>query len=529
MASRVMTALAVVALAALFPGSGHAQLLSPGRLARAHEALEGIRECTSCHQLGKRGVSAALCLDCHVPLARRIRSESGYHASVPAERCADCHADHLGRDFDLLHLDPNAFDHDDTGYALELSHDGLDCRSCHEPAHITDASVVSFKEGRAALDRTYLGLSAECVGCHREDSPHDGTFGRRGCADCHEPGQWLETRPFDHGDTSFPLRGLHVRVSCAGCHGSGSDPVQLPAAVGACGTCHASPHGSEVRGACADCHDERGWHVLSDAAVRDAFDHARTSFALRGAHAVADCTACHRPGRPPRGELVSMTYRPETSGSAYPRPVADDCAACHVDRHAPPAAAGRWAWCEDCHGQTAWAPSEFDVLRHADARLPLTGAHAVTPCSACHAASGEPPSRFMLSLDAADCGSCHEVDARHRQSYDDLRCETCHSTSDFEAVSFAHETEPMRSCAGCHASDDPHAGQFPDRECSACHDTGSFLEGSFDHRSTRFPLDGAHESAACAACHASETSPEGTFVRYRPLDMECIDCHGGEA
>jgi hypothetical protein len=41
-------------------------------------------------------------------------------------------------------------------------------------------------------------------------------------------------------------------------------------------------------------------------------------------------------------------------------------------------------------------------------------------------------------------------------------------------------------------------------------------------------LDGAHEQVACAACHGLERGPGGEpMVRYRPLETECIACHGG--
>ena len=98
--------LALVGLCLLFSATqAQAQLLSPGRLAQAHVELEGLRNCTSCHALGQRGVSAERCLDCHEELSTRIAEGTGYHATVPEDACADCHQDHLGEDFDLRRLD----------------------------------------------------------------------------------------------------------------------------------------------------------------------------------------------------------------------------------------------------------------------------------------------------------------------------------------------------------------------------------------------------------------------------------------
>ena len=41
--------------------------ISPGKLSRYHESLEGISNCTRCHVLGEE-VSNAKCLECHTPI-----------------------------------------------------------------------------------------------------------------------------------------------------------------------------------------------------------------------------------------------------------------------------------------------------------------------------------------------------------------------------------------------------------------------------------------------------------------------------
>jgi hypothetical protein len=49
----------------------------------------------------------------------------------------------------------------------------------------------------------------------------------------------------------------------------------------------------------------------------------------------------------------------------------------------------------------------------------------------------------------------------------------------------------------------------------------------FDHDRTRYPLDGSHRDVACGACHALESRPDGTQLRrFRPVGMQCEDCHG---
>jgi hypothetical protein len=80
-------------------------------------------------------------------------------------------------------------------------------------------------------------------------------------------------------------------------------------------------------------------------------------------------------------------------------------------------------------------------------------------------------------------------------------------------------------CETCHR--DPHAGQFKPRAqpsaCLACHQVAAWSALSFDHRTdSRFPLEGKHEKAACAACHPPA---EGGATRWRPLELACSACH----
>ncbi|MFC1791799.1 hypothetical protein ACFL0I_04970, partial [Gemmatimonadota bacterium] len=58
------------------------QVISPGKLSAVHTHLEGMGNCTQCHQLRTQGVDATRCLQCHQPLARRIREGTGYHGGL---------------------------------------------------------------------------------------------------------------------------------------------------------------------------------------------------------------------------------------------------------------------------------------------------------------------------------------------------------------------------------------------------------------------------------------------------------------
>lgn len=514
----------VLALAWTIAAPAQGQLLSPGKLAAPHQALEGLRNCTSCHQLGRQGVAAERCLSCHESVGARISAGTGYHATVEEGACATCHQDHLGADFALVRFDEKSFDHGSIGYALELSHATLDCRACHEPGNIADPVVVAEKAEHVALARTFLGLSGECVGCHADEDPHGNQFGDRACAQCHDAGSWASPTEFDHSRSAFRLEGRHAEVGCAECHGSGVTARYSGLTFATCNDCHADPHDGAMVGTCASCHGTEGWNSLRGTSFEGSFDHDRTSFALRGAHADAACSACHRTARPPSDELVRMSYLPGTSGRAYPPPVAQSCASCHVDRHVFPSGTPRWLRCADCHDEAAWAPSGFGSARHEQSTFQLTGAHATAPCVACHLDSNRGHTRFTLAVPAERCESCHVEDDPHGGRYAGLECAACHTTVAFDEVAFAH-AEPLQSCGGCHAAEDPHADQFVGRDCASCHTTDSFAVESFDHSTTRFPLDGAHQGATCGTCHTPDAGL-GAPVRYRPLGTECADCHG---
>ena len=560
--------LALLAMLGLGAPAVRAQLISPGELSRAHSDLEGIRNCTQCHRLGQRGIDPTRCLDCHTPLQERIEAQAGYHATVTEQPCSDCHKEHFGRSFDLVRFDTATFEHERTGFELTGAHVTTDCRSCHKPAFITDEEVRRFKQEHDALDRTYLGLTTRCLTCHTDDDPHAGQFSGEKCSTCHVTEQWQEAARFDHADARFPLTGQHQAVACSGCHGEADAPeavtyVQyrgIPFAR--CSSCHPDPHDGSFGTTCTQCHTTQGWSQLK-ALNPSRFDHASTGFALVGAHAALDCAACHaKPAR--QDSLIHLTFMPTTRTHTYPRPEADGCLSCHVDRHRGifqdrPGGAS----CANCHTSNGWQPVTFGIEEHnATTTFPLTGSHLATPCTACHATDA---GTLRFQFEATTCTACHADDNPHGDQFagpdGTTACADCHVTDgwtlasssfDHDETGFpltgAHATADCADChrtavadstlvrtyrdlptdcTTCHADDAPHQDQFAGRTCAACHGTASFDIDAFDHAQTRFPLVGAHETVACQQCHPTETAPDGsTFVRYTPLGTNCIDCHG---
>jgi hypothetical protein len=478
----------LLAALAVRPAALSAQLISPGKLSRPHAALDGVGNCTACHELGKRGVDEARCLKCHEPLARRIAAKEGLHATYMGKACAECHKEHFGLEFAVLRFDSTHFDHKQTGYPLVMAHDTASCRSCHRPDYVTVPEAREYATKNGVLGKTYLGLDRHCVSCHVEDDPHVGQFKAKGCDECHNEATWKEVPRFSHQRTKYPLTGAHQNVACAKCHEPnppGAPPEQagyVNVAFAQCTDCHTDPHQGRMRGTCESCHTTDGWRGKDRKSFEATFDHSRTRFALEGAHKRASCAACHL-ARAPGDTVIKLTFVTKAGMADYPPPVADDCLSCHLDAHRgafakTPGGMG----CDNCHGLDAWRPTTYDAARHNRETYRLDGAHLAVPCEDCHTrpAPGALP-RFRLG--------------------------------------------PVK-CADCHARDDKHGEQFAGRLCTECHTTATFKIAAFDHSRTRYPLDGAHRDLACASCHHTETTPAGPVVRYRPLGTECRSCHG---
>jgi hypothetical protein len=528
-------ALALLFLAAC-PIATSSQVISPGKLSEAHAHLEGVRNCTQCHRLRSPGVDRERCLECHQPLAHRIKEGEGYHGSLPDPDCGSCHKEHLGKSFRVTHFDAESFAHDSTGYTLRGRHAEAACRDCHRRELVVSQDVREFKETGGALDRTYMGLGTDCATCHGGDDPHEDQFSDRDCSTCHSEEGWEGAEEFDHSAARYPLEGRHREVECRLCHktpegGARSEAIRYrPLDASTCGACHEDPHGGGMRGPCAACHVPEGWGQVRKARVESSFDHGTTGFPLTGAHADARCGSCHTPGATEPG-LRLVFPRGEVGGRTYPRPRYDRCSDCHSDPHS---GAFETKECDDCHSGEVWVPAAFGLARHdEDSRFPLTGAHRVTPCVACHQVGEEGDPLLFRVAGFEDCRSCHREDDPHEGAFGDARCETCHETRSFLMEEFDHDREEVRKwiqqCSACHGPTQPHGEQFGDRECRECHSTSTFRISVFDHSRTRFLLDGAHEKLACDQCHLREGGSgvgEGGTVRYRPLEISCIACHG---
>ncbi len=502
-------------------GAASGQALSPGPLSRPHADLEGVRNCTQCHELGQRAIDAGRCLSCHTALRDRVRDGHGFHGApaVAGKPCEECHREHAGRDVPLVSWGGprESFDHGRAGWALEGAHRKQACDACHNPRAIRAADV------REALSRnpemkTFLGLGTTCVSCHFDE--HRGQLSAD-CATCHTQEAWKPAPRFDHARAAFALDGAHRKVGCAKCHASLSEPEAAddvfpkpraaaylrlkPVAHAECSDCHKDPHAGRLGGRCGSCHTADSWARTTTAGTSSGFRHEKTRFPLEDRHRDVACAGCHPAG--PGGEM-------RLTGFPFAR-----CADCHEDAHAGQIPATAAADCGACHTTAGFKPARFTLEDHARTRYPLTGGHEAVPCAGCH------PADPSLAKDA------------WRKPPRVFRA---------DLTRFAYGERDLRDCATCHA--DPHGGQFRTidavhrpRACAECHRIGSFRDLAFDHgRDTPFPLRGKHARARCGSCHASSEMPgpareslapwmkppvplQATVYRSTPAD--CGACH----
>jgi hypothetical protein len=523
--------------------------LSPGELHKSHAFLEGMDNCGKCHSSDRSNLSNQ-CLQCHTAIKERQDAGRGLHGSAKYRDCEMCHVEHHGRDFDLIYFEGGveAFDHAATGYTLIGRHADLTCRKCHRPEHIADPE--GLKEQSVAIDRTYLGLSTECLSCHLDQ--HRGQLSND-CAKCHGFTAWRPANGFDHASTAYPLSGRHISVECSKCHvqvademiaGSPSYAKYRPVAHNQCTDCHRDVHEGRLGANCSGCHSTSGWKQVQSAD----FDHDRTRYPLRGRHAAVECRQCH------------------TNASTGKKLKFARCMDCHSDFHRGDFAARPQAGaCEECHTVQGFSPALFTLDLHERTDYPLQGAHRAIPCGECHRSLQANEIHYRFKFANTDCRQCHRDP--HKGQLDKFLttdgCESCHTVQTWSESKFDHSQtdfaltgrHKMVACTGCHFEDagaetrkvafvklqqnceschrDIHGGQFimadqSGTACDRCHTTDNWQPSRFEHsRDSRFVLDGAHARIACVACHKDKVKLDDDMlmVRYKPLDTACVSCH----
>lgn len=507
--------------------------ISPGELANVHSQLEGLSNCTKCHELGEK-VSNAKCLACHTELKVRIDQNKGYHISteVKGKQCATCHNDHHGLTFKIVRFDKDKFNHNLSGYKLTGAHTRNKCEDCHKAAFITDKKIRAKKF-------TYLGLKTECLTCHADY--HQRTLSSN-CANCHNDEKFVPATKFDHNKAKFKLTGKHEQVACADCHKTSvQNGVKFQVFKGvkssSCSNCHKDPHENKFGQNCADCHNNESF--TSVGGVKN-FDHNKTGFKLEGKHQNVACKSCHK---------IKFTTPLNFK----------HCPDCHTDYHNKQFAKnGVSPDCSTCHNVKSFTEFSYTIEQHNAGVFPLNGAHVATPCFACH----KKEEKWKFKQIGKTCNDCH-LDIHNTfisdKYYPAENCEACHNVSKWNVVTFDHQktqfelegAHSRQTCRDCHFNKektghakqkfaglatncsschkDVHFQQFENNgftDCKTCHNSDSFKPASkFDHSKTRFVLDGKHLNVACSKCHNEVTEQGVTFVLYKTNKLKCEDCH----
>ncbi len=529
-----------IAVLLVFCSLKAAAQLSPGDLAKPHADLEGVFNCTKCHDLGNK-VTNDKCLSCHKEIKTRLDRGNGFHASREAKGkdCTACHSDHHGRNFQMVHFDQKKFNHTLTGYELKGAHAAADCRKCHKPDYIDDAGLKKRSD-------TFLGLTQECKTCHKD--AHQGTLSND-CARCHTTDAFAPARNFDHNKTDFALLGQHKTVGCAECHKKeprNGAVFQKFAGVSFknCNSCHTDPHNSNLGNNCKTCHVETSFTALSGLSR---FNHNETHFPLKGKHLQLDCARCHTMNATP---VAIFQDRPGTRPS--------DCASCHRDVHDNKFG----PYCAECHNEKSFGmqgQNTLEKFNHNLTGFELTGKHEGLDCKKCHKSGN-----FLDPLPHFTCDACHQ-DYHEGQMASILGispdCNRCHTVYGFENSSYsiaehnktkfklegAHMATPCfachkkeaekwkfknigERCVDCHT--DVHIGFidpkfYPERSCDRCHVTESWVENRFDHNQTKFKLLGAHAAQNCMACHGKDDGGKlpQRYQKFAGMETACTACH----
>ena len=513
----------------IIAASVYAQI-SPGDLTKFHADLEGLSNCTKCHNLGEQ-LTNTNCLNCHKEIKERIDQNSGYHSSgdVKGKNCWSCHSEHNGRNFEIIHFDKSQFDHSKTKFDLTGSHTKLECNKCHKSDLIKDAELKK-------RENTYLGLGNSCADCHEDI--HQSTLGKN-CNTCHNTDKFKPASGFNHNKASYKLTGAHQQVLCEKCHlnetRNGKQFTKFKGlAFQQCSDCHKDVHNGKFGNTCTKCHNTSSFRSID----RSSFDHDKTNFPLIGLHVNVNCAKCHG---------NNLTSKPKHQ----------KCIDCHEDFHKGEFVVNNVPRdCKECHTEKGFTPSLFTVDRHNKTIFALTGGHLAIACKSCH----NDNDKWKFSSIGTTCISCHNnIHGKEiKQTFmGDNECRGCHNTETWNKVKFDHsKTEfPLSgkhaqiNCNQCHLKEgtgkreflflsldtrceachkDIHNSQFAingKTDCERCHSFEKWKPVKFDHTKTKFPLIGAHQSVACEKCHKQVTENNITFVKYKIEDFKCADCH----
>lgn len=334
-----------------------------------HEAVD----CLKCHKIEIKndkqvqkfaGIQFANCTNCHKDM----------HNNLFGQDCRQCHSEESFHNIQGM----INFDHNKTNFRLEDKHQTVACKSCHKTG-LTDP----VKHDR-------------CTNCHVDY--HKNQFAKQGvspdCSTCHS------TKGFtgfaysieQHNAGIFPLQGAHLATPCFACHKK-TEKWNFREIGIRCSDCHTDIHDPWLDkkyypdATCNSCHSEISWSTIN-------FDHAKTGFALAGAHQNQTCRSCHFK-KDTDEEAVNQRFSGLTSS----------CTNCHKDVHASQFEKDGTTNCNQCHDFNNWKISIFD---HNKTNFKLDGQHKNVACNKCH----KPVQLNEITY--------------VQYKLNDFKCETCH-------------------------------------------------------------------------------------------------------
>ncbi len=454
-----------------------------GSLNPNHVLAQFSQECTTCHNTSAwqpanydHGTTGFALTGQHLNTACNICHVTQYANTSSA--CNDCHND------DLTGVtDPN---HIAAGFPL-------DCSQCHNTNGWSgatfehDAQYFPIYSGEhqnewSQCSQCHTNNSNyaifSCIGCHDHNQPdmdqeHNGVNGyiyeSNACFSCHPTGNVANA--FNHSNSSFPLTGSHLNVTCSDCHISGYQGTP-----NTCDGCHHSDYtatqnpshtqtGISVN--CVTCHGTTAW-------VPSTFAHSNTTYPLTGGHLTASCADCHNGATTGTTTVCNNCHGSDYQNATNPNHVA---LAISIT-------------CETCHSTAVnWQPALFPTHNN---YFVFQGAHIAisSDCVTCHNGN--------YNNTPNTCFGCHQpeyqssVDPPHVQFNFSQNCTQCHNQNTWGNTTYTHGFYPLgndhrtRPCSDCHSQSNYQP------QCISCH-----LEDYQDeHGNSNTPL-------TCWDCHSA--------------------------
>ncbi len=214
---------------------------------------------------------------------------------------------------------------------------------------------------------------------------------------------------------------------------------------------------------------------------------------------------------------------------------------------------GRTSFCISCHEMQpyydSWQQSQHTEAGCAECHIPKgvvgflkTKAFAFREVYVHVVHQVKVPLAVTREIPDSNCAQCHDslppaqaapasADAPFDHAQHSEPCVECHVRMVHESVTPPVYVDPStmaacfvchdgavaeETCALCHTA--PHDDMGA---CETCHGLEDWVPSGFDHP---FPLEFAHATAACVACHTKATAPDGSSS-FGGASPACDSCH----